>query len=127
MLLLTKFNQDVRVSFESLVEVTFLQHQDIFFLSDLSPAGHSQCADEQKLQHSCRRVFFLTEKTRAADTVGYGSAGGNSSWFWSVFLVKGWESSWYFVSTATNVALHAETGGVSPSAHAHLSGRKRSC
>lgn len=62
MLVLTEFNQDVGVSFESLVEVTLLQHQHIFFLGDLSPAGYSQRADEQKLQHSCSRVLFLTEK-----------------------------------------------------------------
>lgn len=56
--LLTEFNQEVGVSLESLVEVTFPKHQDIFFLSDLSPAGYSQCADEQKLQHSCRRIVL---------------------------------------------------------------------
>lgn len=43
------------MSFQSLVEVTFLQHQDIIFLGDFSPAGYNQRTEEHKLHHSCRR------------------------------------------------------------------------
>lgn len=85
--LLTEFNQEVGVSLESLVEVTFPKHQDIFFLSDLSPAGYSQCADEQKLQHSCRRVFFLTER-RALQTRSVTVKLVNFFWFLSFFLFE---------------------------------------
>lgn len=104
------------MSFESLVEVTFLQHQNVIFFGDFSPAGHNQRTEEQELHHSCGKCRqWIT---------------GEICWalFWVFFtpLVKVWESSWYFVSTATNVAqARRKQRGVSGSAHAHLSGRKQ--
>lgn len=70
--LLTEFDQKVRVFFQSIVEVTFLQHQDIFFLRDLSSGGQSQCTQEEKLQHCFCRAFVLDRKMETADTVGEG-------------------------------------------------------
>lgn len=65
---------------------------------------------------SCRRVWCRVDCEIAL---------GLGLFFFSFWVVSGWESSWYFVSTATNVALYVGTGGVSCSAHAHLSGRKQ--
>lgn len=81
------------MSFQSFVEVTFLQHQDIIFLGDFSPAGHNQRTEEHKLHHSCRRCRQWNNRQ-------------TSLRFFGLFfpLLKVWESSWYFVSTATNVA-----------------------
>lgn len=103
------------MSFESLVEVTFLQHQNVIFFGDFSPAGHNQRTEEQEL-HSCGKCRQWDNRR------------DRLSFFWVFFtpLVKVWESSWYFVSTATNVAqARRKQRGVSGSAHAPLSGRKQ--
>ena len=53
------------------------------------------------------------------------SSGGESVSVHGFFLVQRLGESCCFVSTATNVAPHAETGGVGLGAHAHLLGRKQ--
>lgn len=83
------------MSFQSLVEVTFLQHQNIFFFGDFSPAGRDQRTDKQKLHHSGGKCRQWDNRENGLEVF---------SLFWSFSLVKVWESSWYFVSTATNVA-----------------------
>lgn len=64
-----------------------------------------------------------------AENVGSGLTGEIGWAFFLVFftpLVKVWESSWYFVSTATNVAqARRKQRGVGGSAHAPLSGSKQ--
>lgn len=97
------------MSQESLVEVTFLQHQDIFFFCDFSPAGNGQCTQQPKLKHSCRRVFFLITEARAADGNGRGLVDKFVSVCeFFVFLFRVGRAAGIFVSTATNVAVHAE-------------------
>lgn len=102
------------MSLQSLVEVTFLQHQDIIFFGDFSPGGHKQRTEEQKLHHSCGRCRRRNKRTTSLGCFCWLFLGG------SFPLVKVWESSWYFVSTATNVAQARRKERVSGSAHAHL-------
>lgn len=101
------------MSFQSFVEVTFLQHQDIIFFGDFSPAGHNQRTEEQKLHHSCGRCRQWNNRKTSLSFVG------RFPW-WRFGRVAG-------ILCLPLLTWHKHVGsrGVSESAHAHLSGRKQ--